>query len=147
MIGVKMASCEEPGNHRVGVPHVSCPALVPSPDERWDARHEMKEALGDECFVRDSPGTVDCLTDVRDRTVPPAAHLVAEDPEASYDAAADGSGVAAGVLYTALDGVNGDYKAVVFKRDCEVANAVLNGGAGVDAAGKAELTALGIIVR
>lgn len=63
------------------------------------------------------------------------------------DAAGDGSGVAAGVLYTALDGVNGDYKAVVFKRDCEVANAVLNGGAGVDAAGKAELIAQGIIVR
>ena len=57
-------------------------------------------------------------------------------------------GVAAvGVLYNELPAVNGDYKATVFTRDCEVDGAVLNGGSGVDAAGKADLLALGVVVR
>lgn len=63
------------------------------------------------------------------------------------DAASDGSQTAAAVLYNDLPGTNGDYKAAVFKRDCEVIGSVLNGGSGVDANGKADLIALGIIVR
>lgn len=65
-----------------------------------------------------------------------------------YDnAASDGSQAAVGVLYNELPAVNGDYKATVFTRDCEVDGAVLNAGAGVDAAGKADLLALGVVVR
>ena len=63
------------------------------------------------------------------------------------DAAADGSQAAVGVLINPCEGVNGDYKRVVLTRDCEVIGAMLNGGAGVDANGKADLKALGIIVR
>lgn len=63
------------------------------------------------------------------------------------DTASDGSQTAVGVLYNELPAVNGDYQATVFKRDAEVIGTVLNGGAGVDANGKADLLALGIIVR
>lgn len=63
------------------------------------------------------------------------------------DAASDGSQAAVAVLGTPLPGTNGDYKATVFERDCEVINKYLNGGSGVDANGNADLKALGIIVR
>lgn len=60
------------------------------------------------------------------------------------DAAADGSQTAVGVLGTPLAGVNGDYQALIFARDCEVFGAMLTGS---DANGVADLKALGIIVR
>jgi hypothetical protein len=60
------------------------------------------------------------------------------------DAAVDGSGVAAGILYNELDPVAGDIKATVFTRDCEVIGAKLTG---LDANGTAELITRGIIVR
>lgn len=63
------------------------------------------------------------------------------------DAAADGSQNAVGVLGNALPGVNGDYKALVFTRDCEVISDRLNGGAGPSATAKAALKLLGVIVR
>lgn len=64
------------------------------------------------------------------------------------DGASDGSQAAVAVLGTPLVGVaNGDYRAQVFERDCEVANLYLNGGSGVDANGTADLKALGILVR
>jgi hypothetical protein len=63
------------------------------------------------------------------------------------DAASDGSQTAAAILYEGCPGTNGDYKRTVHNIDCEVIGAVLNGGAGVDANGKADLLALGIKVR
>lgn len=63
------------------------------------------------------------------------------------DGAVDGSQTAVGVLGTPLPGVNGDYKALVFTRACEVIGAKLNGGVALDAAGQADLKALGIIIR
>jgi hypothetical protein len=63
------------------------------------------------------------------------------------DGASDGSQTAAAVLLNACPGVNGDYKCAVFVRDCEVVGAMLNGGANVDAPGKVDLTAIGVIVR
>ena len=63
------------------------------------------------------------------------------------DGAADGSQTAVGVLGTPLAGVNGDYKALVFTRDCEVIGSRLNGGVALDANGQADLKALGIIIR
>lgn len=63
------------------------------------------------------------------------------------DAAVDGSQAAVAILLTPLPGVNGDYKATVFNTDAEVIGAMLNGGTGVDANGKADLLALGIKVR
>lgn len=62
-----------------------------------------------------------------------------------YDnAASDGSNVAAAILYAPLSAKTGDSDAVVHVRDCEVAGVMLTG---LDAAGKADLAALGVIVR
>lgn len=63
------------------------------------------------------------------------------------DGATDGSQTAVGVLYNPLPGVNGDFKCAIHNADCEVIGAALNGGAGVDTPGKADLLALGIKVR
>lgn len=63
------------------------------------------------------------------------------------DGASDGSQVAVAVLGTPLAGVNGDYKATVFERDCEVIGKYLNGGVALDANGLADLKLAGVIVR
>lgn len=80
------------------------------------------------------------------------ARLTADGKYVPYDnVGTDGSEVAAGVLLTPLlDGVNGDFKAVIHVRDCEVVSDRLDWGA-VDGtgqtAGLADLKALGIIAR
>lgn len=56
----------------------------------------------------------------------------------------DGRRTAVAILGTALPGTNGDYKAQVFTRDCEVWASMLTG---LDANGRADLAAVGIIVR
>jgi hypothetical protein len=58
--------------------------------------------------------------------------------------ASNGSEVAAAVLYDTLDAKTGDTEAVVHVRDAEVAEVMLTG---LDAPGKVDLAALGIIVR
>ncbi|MDQ7990174.1 MAG: head decoration protein [Candidatus Dactylopiibacterium sp.] len=55
-----------------------------------------------------------------------------------------GIGAAAAVLYSAVDATNGDVKAVVHVRDCEVTSSLLTG---IDTAGTADLATLGVIVR
>jgi hypothetical protein len=60
------------------------------------------------------------------------------------NAAADGSEVAAGVLYRAVPDAAADQGAVIIARSAEVVGAELTG---LDAAGTADLAALGIIVR
>jgi hypothetical protein len=63
-----------------------------------------------------------------------------------YDEAGadDGRRVAAGVLWNELDPVAGDIDATVIVRDAEVNEAKLTG---IDANGKADLLALGIVCR
>lgn len=63
-----------------------------------------------------------------------------------YDEAGtdDGRRVAAGVLLTPLPGVNGDHRAVVFVRDCEVSTEMLTFD---DANGLADLKTLGVVAR
>lgn len=63
------------------------------------------------------------------------------------NAASDGSQQVVAILLNALPGVNGDYQAAVVDVDAEVMGAMLNGRTGVDAAGIADLLALGIKVR
>ena len=64
--------------------------------------------------------------------------------KAYNDANSDGTQTAVGILYNPLPEVDGDYKATVFTRDCEVIGDRL---AGSDANGVVDLAALGIIVR
>lgn len=63
------------------------------------------------------------------------------------DTNSDGSQVAMGILWNPLPGVNGDYKATVFVRAVEAIATMLNGGAGLDAPGTADLKAIGILTR
>lgn len=60
------------------------------------------------------------------------------------NAAADGSEVAAGVLYAAAPDLAVDQKAVIIARQAEVQRAALTG---LDAPGEADLKAVGIVVR
>lgn len=60
------------------------------------------------------------------------------------NAASDGTEVAAGILYSGVEDLAVDQKAVMFGRDCEVAEIRLTG---IDAAGKADLKLAGVIVR
>lgn len=61
--------------------------------------------------------------------------------------AVDGSQNAAGVLYNSLPGVNGDVKATIMARQCEVVTNRLNNGVAPIAATITALTALGIVCR
>ncbi len=56
-------------------------------------------------------------------------------------------GVASAVLYNPLPGVNGDIKATVLARDCEVIGIRLNNAVALSADGIADLLTFGIIVR
>lgn len=60
------------------------------------------------------------------------------------DGATDGSEVCAGILYTSVGAGPADRKGVVIKRDAEVSAEKL---IGVDANAKADLLALGIVLR
>ncbi|MCK9985684.1 MAG: hypothetical protein AzoDbin1_02156 [Azoarcus sp.] len=60
------------------------------------------------------------------------------------DAATNGSGAAAGILYAEVDATLADASAVIIARHAEVDEALLTG---INAAGKADLAALQIIVR
>ncbi|MDP2262674.1 MAG: head decoration protein [Hydrogenophaga sp.] len=60
------------------------------------------------------------------------------------NAASNGSEVAAAILYAPLEAATGDTKATVHVRHCEVVGAMLTG---IDAPGKVDLAALGIITR
>jgi predicted RecA/RadA family phage recombinase len=82
--------------------------------------------------------------------------LTANGKLAKYsDVATDGSQAAVGVLLTAIpaNAPTGDVQVTFFSRYCEVIGVNLNGGplgaggGGVDADGKADLAAIGIIVR
>lgn len=74
--------------------------------------------------------------------------ITATGKHIKYDnAAIDGSQAVVGILYNALPGVNGDVKATLFVRDCEVIGNRLNGGVALDAPGLTDLALLGIVVR
>lgn len=78
--------------------------------------------------------------------------ITASGKYVEYDnTVADGTEVAAGVLYAAVADSASDQPAVIIARDAEVANVHLTwdaaNNAGAITAGKADLAALGIIVR
>lgn len=75
--------------------------------------------------------------------------VVGKMANGKYKAYANGNSAgdadaAAGILLAAVPDLAVDQKAVIFVRDCEVAEAELTG---IDAAGKTDLQALGIVFR
>ena len=88
-LDVKATAGDQPGGQRVGVPHLSCLALVASPDECRHGGHEVKDVLREQRVACQVLWALDCLADIRDHSVAPAAHLVTEDPEAPCQTASD----------------------------------------------------------
>ena len=70
---------EEPGDHRVGVPHLTSTKLVPPPYRPGYDRHELEDQLGTRHVGRD-PFDGHGIVTVRDTATAPTAELVARDP-------------------------------------------------------------------
>ena len=80
---------EEPGDDRVGAPHVAGGQLVPAPGGGGEGGDQVEQAAGLEGVVADGLGAGDRLGGVGDDAVAPAADLVAEGAEAGQAAAGD----------------------------------------------------------
>ena len=110
-------------------------------EARWTGEFLISEASGyrsrQEVTIAAAAGAMDAGTVL--------GKITASGKYVAYNnAASDGSEVAAGVLYAAVGDLAADQKAVAFVRDCEVAEIRLTG---LDTPGKADLAALGVIVR
>jgi hypothetical protein len=79
---------QQPGDHGVGVPHLAGPELVSAPNRAGQGVHQLQEPAGDQGVVAQQLGAGHSLVAVGDRSVRPAADLVAEDPPAPQPAAA-----------------------------------------------------------
>jgi hypothetical protein len=88
-LDVEATAGDEPGGQRVGVPHLPCSALVAAPDETRNGGHEIKDVLSERWVVCQVLWAFDCLADVGDHAIAPAAYLVAEDPETSCPTTSD----------------------------------------------------------
>src|SRR5581483_9586673 len=82
-------SIENPCHHGVRVPHIASPELVPSPDGTWHLGEQVQDLPDNDAVIGDPDRAGDCIAEVRDRAVGPAAELVAEDPEPAQQAAPD----------------------------------------------------------
>jgi hypothetical protein len=76
---VDAAPSDQPGGHRVGVPHLPRAELVASPDGRGNLGHETPEQSSNLWIVGQPARTRDSFGHVGDHTVLPAPDLVAED--------------------------------------------------------------------
>jgi hypothetical protein len=83
------AACDQPGNHRVRVPHLACLELVSSPDRRGHVAHQIKEALRNIWVVCQPLRTVNGLVNVLNHAITPASYLVPKDAQRERPAAAD----------------------------------------------------------
>jgi hypothetical protein len=81
-IRIQAAAGDQPRDHRVGVPHLAGGRLVPAPNWRREGGHQVKQSACTVCVIRQPPRAIDRLADIRDDTIAPATHLVAEDPKA-----------------------------------------------------------------
>jgi hypothetical protein len=78
---------QQPGDHRVGVPHLARPQLVAAPDRAGQAANQLQQATGLERIVAEELRAGDRLVGVGDAPVAPAADLVAEHPPAAHPVA------------------------------------------------------------
>jgi hypothetical protein len=75
-IDVKSGACDQPGDHRVRIPHFSCTELVTAPHEHRHVRHQFEKASSVAYITAQSSRAVDCLADIRNYTVEPPAHFI-----------------------------------------------------------------------
>src|SRR4029450_3750027 len=89
--GWQAATGQQPRNHRIGVPHLARPQLLPAPHRAGQAADQVEEATRPERVVAQGLGACDRLVGVGDDPVPPPAYLVAKYTEARHPAAGDGA--------------------------------------------------------
>jgi hypothetical protein len=65
--------------------------LVTTPNRRGHLGEDLEEVAGDARIVTQLLGTIDCLVNVRDDAIAPAADLVAEEAEGASHTTADWS--------------------------------------------------------
>jgi hypothetical protein len=77
-VGRQAAAGQQPGNHRVRVPHFPCPKLVPTPDRAGQAADQVQQPTRGGGVVAQQLRAGHGLAGVGDDPVGPAAHLIAE---------------------------------------------------------------------
>jgi len=82
---------DQPGGHRVGVPHLAELELVASPHGPRGGRDEIEEPPGRARTGGEPAGPADGLAEIRDGATPPAADLVAKQAQPADVAAPDGT--------------------------------------------------------
>ena len=90
-IQVDAAAREDPRDDRVRVPHVPGGCLVATPHRCGDVGQQLQHPRRDHDVSGQVNGAVDGRGDVGDDAVAPAAHLVAEEAQATGGAEPDGS--------------------------------------------------------
>ena len=88
---VDPTSRDQPGDHRVRVPHVTGPEFIAAPHRRRHLRDEIEHPLCGSFFVGQTRRAADGFVDVGDLSVAPAAYLVAKDPKSARPARPDGA--------------------------------------------------------
>ena len=89
--GIEASAGEQPGHHRVRVPHLAGVAFVSTPDQGGDTRHEIKDLRRSGGFLRQPHGTRDSLRDIGDDAVSPSTDLISEETETSGEFRSDSS--------------------------------------------------------
>ena len=82
---------EKPRDHGVRVPHLARPQLVPPPDRSRDRRNELDEPTRELLVVTHALWAVNRFGDVRNDTVAPTSHLVAEQPKTTSPSSSHGA--------------------------------------------------------
>ena len=83
------AARDQPGDHRVRVPHLAGGQLVATPHRRRNGGNQIQYPPRDIRVVRQSLWTFYRFVDIWDSAATPAAYLVAEDPQSAHPAASD----------------------------------------------------------
>ncbi len=76
---VEAAPDDQPGDQRIGVPHLACMSSSRPQNRRGYVRDQINDALRKKRVLRQPQWTLDRLVDVWDHAVAPAPDLVAED--------------------------------------------------------------------
>jgi hypothetical protein len=88
-LGSHPAARNQPGDHRVRVPHLAYVELVATPNRSRHGRHQGKKSMRLKWIFAQSPRAFDRLGDVWDDAVTPATDLVAKNPKAPRPARSD----------------------------------------------------------
>ena len=82
---------QDPGDNRVGVPHLPSTELVTAPHGRRNRGQRLEDSFCNFGIVGNPDRAPDRLIDVGNRAFSPAPNLVAEDPESPEPSHSDGT--------------------------------------------------------